>query len=162
MRMHPLNFPTIRIAQFAGVLHSCQSLFSTVIKMESVAGYRSVFRAATSDYWDSHYTFLKQSGYQKKGMGEDSFQLILVNVVVPFLFLYGERNNKQEMKEHALKIMEDLPAENNTLLRHWAAAGIEACNALESQALIHLHHEYCEPRRCLECTIGQKLILHRE
>ena len=51
-------------------------------------------------------------------MGEDSFQLILVNVVVPFLFLYGERRNKQELKDRALRIMEELPAENNTLLRH--------------------------------------------
>lgn len=162
MRMHPLNFPTIRIAQFAGVLHGSHTLFSTVIKMESVAGYRSVFRAETSAYWDNHYTFLKESGCQKKGMGEDSFRLILVNVLVPFLFLYGERNNKQELKEHALKMMEELPAENNTLLRHWSAAGIQAFNALESQALIHLHHEYCEPRRCLECTIGHKLIMHSE
>lgn len=162
MRMHPLNFPTIRIAQFAGVLYSCRTLFSTVIKLETVAGYRSLFRAGTSAYWDTHYTFLKESRQQKKAMGEDSFQLILVNVIVPFLFLYGEQNNKQELKEHALKIMEELPAENNTLLRHWADAGIEAYNALESQALIHLHNEYCEPRRCLECTIGQRLISHRE
>lgn len=162
MRMHPLNFPTIRLAQFAGVLHSCNTLFSTVIKFEVVDDYRTVFRAETSAYWDNHYTFFKQSGHQKKGMGEDSFRLILVNVLVPFLFLYGERNNKPELKEHALKMMEELPSENNTILRHWSAAGIQAFNALESQALIHLHHEYCEPRRCLECTIGQRLITHKE
>lgn len=162
MRMHPLNFPTIRLAQFAGVLHGCDTLFSTVIRLESVNDYRALFRAETSPYWDNHYTFLKPSGNQRKGMGEDSFQLILVNVLVPFLFLYGEQNNKPELKERALKILEELPAENNTLLRHWATAGIEAANALESQALIHLHNEYCEPKRCLECSIGQRIILHGE
>jgi hypothetical protein len=160
MRMHPLNFPTIRLAQFAGLMHNCNSLFSTVIRMKSVDEYRTLFRAETAAYWDNHYTFLKTSRNQQKEMGEDSFQLILVNVLVPFLFLYGDRNNKPELKERALAIMEELPAENNTLLRHWAAAGIQAFNALESQALIHLHHEYCEPKRCLECTIGQKLITH--
>jgi len=160
MRMHPLNFPTIRLAQFAGLLKSCGALFPTVIRMATVDDYRSLFRTETSGYWDSHYTFLKTSSYQKKEMGEESFQLILVNVLVPFLFLYGERNNKPEFKELALKIMEELPAENNTLLRHWAAAGISSFNALESQALIHLHHEYCEPKKCLECSIGQKLITH--
>jgi len=162
MRMHPLNFPTIRLAQFAGILHGCRSLLSVAMEIETVDDCRSLFRAATSPYWDTHYTFLKPSRFQKKGMGEDSFQLILVNVLVPFLFLYGERRNKEEMKERALRIMEQLPAEKNTLLRHWATAGIQAFNALESQALIHLHHKYCEPRRCLECTIGQKLILHGE
>ena len=162
MRMHPLNFPTIRLAQFAGILHCSPTLFSTLIKLEKVDDYRSLFRAEISSYWDTHYTFFKSSKDQKKGMGEESFQLILVNVLVPFLFLYGERNNKQELKDRALKMMEELPAENNTLLRHWATAGIQACNALESQALIHLHHEYCEPRRCLECSIGQKLITHSD
>ncbi len=162
MRMHPLNFPTIRLSQFAGILHRCPSLLSGILEIEHVDDCRTLFRAETSSYWETHYTFLKQSRPQKKGMGEDSFQLILVNVVVPFLFLYGERRNKQELKDRALRIMEELPAENNTLLRHWATAGIQAFNALESQALIHLHHNYCEPHRCLECTIGQKLIMHSD
>ncbi len=160
MRMHPLNFPSIRMAQFAGVIHNFNSLFSSLIQLNSLEEYRCVFRAVTSTYWDNHYTFHKLSKYQKKGMGEDSFLLILINVVVPFLFLYGERQNKQELKEHALKLMEELPAESNTILRHWCSSGIQACNALESQALIHLHHQYCEPRRCLTCTIGQRLITH--
>jgi hypothetical protein len=95
-------------------------------------------------------------------MGEEAFQLILVNVLVPFLFLYGDRNNKPELKERALKILEELPSENNTILRHWASAGISSFNALESQALIHLHHEYCETKKCLECSIGQKLIMHSD
>jgi hypothetical protein len=162
MRMHPLNFPTIRLAQFAGVLHNCPTLFSTFIRLEQVEDYRRMFRVETSPFWDQHYTFLRTSVNQRKGMGEDSFQLILVNVLVPFLFLYGERTNKPGLKERALKIMEELPAENNTLLRHWATAGIAAANALESQALIHLHHAYCEPKRCLECSIGQRIILHGE
>ncbi len=160
MRMHPLNFPTIRLAQFAGILHGAPALFSTVIQQETVADYRSLFRTEISTFWDTHYTFLRSSKNQKKGMGEEAFQLILVNVLAPFLFLYGDRNNKSELKERALKILEELPSENNTILRHWASAGIISVNALESQALIHLHHEYCETRRCLECSIGQKLIMH--
>ncbi len=161
MRMHPLNFPTIRLAQLAGILHHSDSLFSAILEPHGMEQYRTLFKSGTTTFWNSHYTFLKSSKDLKKVMGEDSFQLILVNVLVPFLFLYGERNNKQELKERALKIMEELPAENNTILRHWAAAGIEAFNALESQSLIHLHHEYCEPKRCLECSIGQKIIMHK-
>jgi len=162
MRMHPRNFPTIRIAQLAGVLHGSPSLFTNLIGAKTMDEYRSLFRTGISPYWDTHYTFCSASKRQIKEMGESSFQLIMVNVLVPFLFHYGECLNKQELKDCALKIMEELPAENNTILRHWAGAGIQAFNALESQALIHLHHEYCEPRRCLECSIGQKLILHSD
>lgn len=161
MRMHPLNFPTLRLAQLAGILHHGGSLFAQVIQMEKLDDFRKLFRCETSTYWDHHYTFLKTSPYQKKGMGEDSFLLMLINVMVPFLFLYGDQQNKQELKERALKLLEELPPENNTILRHWAASGIVPSNALESQALIHLHHEYCEPVRCLQCSIGQMLVVRR-
>ncbi len=160
MRMHPLNFPTIRLAQLAGILHQSESLFSAILQPKGVDEFRTLFKSGTTPFWDTHYTFLKSSKVLKKGMGEESFQLILVNVVVPFLFLYGERNDRQELKDRALRIMEELPAENNTIVRHWNSAGIRAINALESQSLIHLHHMYCEPKRCLECSIGQKLIIH--
>jgi hypothetical protein len=161
MRMHPLNFPTIRLAQLSGILHHSSTLFTTVLEQQTLEDCRRLFRSGTSVYWDNHYTFLKSSKSLKKVMGEESFQLVVINVLVPFLFLYGDRHNKQELKDRALKIMEELPPENNTILRHWSTAGLQAVNALESQSLIHLHHEYCEPKRCLECTIGQKLVMHK-
>lgn len=162
MRMHPRNFPTIRMAQFAGVLHASPSLFTKLIGVKSMDIYRSLLRTGISTYWDTHYTFCKTTKKEEKRMGEGSFQSIVINVVVPFLFLYGERHNKQELKDHALKMMEELPAEDNVILRQWTSSGITPINALESQALIHLHHEYCEPAKCLECGIGQRLITHNE
>ena len=161
MRMHPLNFPTVRIAQLAAIMHHSDSLLSSVILTRGVAEYREFFRSETSEYWNTHFTFQKSSPDRQKRMGEESFRLILVNVVVPFLFLYGEQNSKGELKDMALKLMGELPPEDNTILRHWESSGVRASNALESQALIYLHHEYCDPKRCLECTIGQKVIMHK-
>lgn len=161
MRMHPLNFPTVRLAQLAAILHRTDSLLSSILQAADVSEYRALFRSETSQFWDTHFTFRKVSAKKRKMMGEASFQLILVNVVVPFLFLYAEQQGRQDLKDRALKLMEELPPENNTILRHWDSAGLIANNALESQALIHLHHDYCEPLRCLECTIGQKVVMHR-
>jgi hypothetical protein len=161
MRMHPLNFPTVRIAQLAAIMNHSDSLLHSVIQNMEVAKYRELFRAETSGYWNTHFTFQKSSPDRQKRMGEESFRLILVNFVIPFLFLYGEHNSKYEMKDRALKLMEELHPEDNTILRHWESSGLRASNALESQALIHLHHEYCEPGRCLECSIGQKVIMHK-
>lgn len=162
LRMHPRNFPTIRMAQLAGVLHGSPSLFTNLIWAKSMDELRFLFRTGISTYWDTHYTFLSSSKKEIKMLGEGSFQSIVINVVVPFLFLYGDRHNKQELKDHALKMMEELPAEDNVILRQWTASGITAENALESQALIHLHHEYCEPAKCLDCNIGLRLITHTE
>ena len=60
--------------------------------------------------------------------------------------------------ERALSFLEELPAEENSILEEWKEAGIEAESAFYSQALIQLRNEYCKKRRCLECRIGSRLV----
>ncbi len=160
MRMHPGNFPTIRLAQFAALIHHSSGLFSAVIEANNLADLQQLFMVQASDYWDNHYSFNKPSVIRKKVFGDQIFNLIVINVVVPFYFLYGESQNKLFLKDRALDILEQMPAENNSAISRWAGAGIVAANALESQALLQLQHNYCESRKCLDCTIGHKIILH--
>jgi len=160
MRMHPGNFPTIRLAQFAMLIHHSKGLFSAVIEANNLEDLQQLFMVKASDYWDSHYSFNKPSVNRKKVFGDQIFSLIVINVVVPFYFLYGESQNKLFLKDRALVILEQMPAENNSAISRWAGAGIIAANALESQALLHLQRNYCEPRKCLDCTIGHKIIVH--
>ena len=160
MRMHPGNFPTIRLAQFAMLIHHSKGLFSAVIEANNIEDLQQLFMVKASDYWDNHYSFNKPSVNRKKVFGDQIFSLIVINVVVPFYFLYGESQNKLFLKDRALDILEQMPAENNSAISRWAGAGIVAANALESQALLQLQRNYCEPRKCLDCTIGHKIIVH--
>jgi len=160
MRMHPGNFPTIRLAQFAMLIHHSKGLFSAVIESNNLVDLQQLFMVKASDYWDNHYSFNKPSVNRKKVFGDQIFSLIVINVVVPFYFLYGESQNKLFLKDRALDILEEMPAENNSAISRWAGAGIVAANALESQALLQLQRNYCEPRKCLDCTIGHKIIVH--
>jgi len=160
MRMHPGNFPTIRLAQFAMLIHHSKGLFSAVIEANNLEDLKLLFTVTASEYWDNHYSFNKPSICRKKVFGDQFFKLIVINVVVPFYFLFGESQNKLILKDRALDILEQMPAENNSAINRWAGAGIVAANALESQALLQLQHNYCEPRKCLDCTIGHKIILH--
>lgn len=160
MRMHPGNFPTIRLAQFAMLIHHSKGLFSAVIEANNLVDLQQLFMVKASDYWDNHYSFNKPSVNRKKVFGDQIFSLIVINVVVPFYFLYGESQNKLFLKDRALDILEEMPAENNSAISRWAGAGIVAANALESQALLQLQRNYCEPRKCLDCTIGHKIIVH--
>ena len=160
MRMHPGNFPTLRLAQFAALIHHSRGLFAAVIEANNLGDLKQLFTVTASDYWDNHYSFNKPSVNLKKVFGDQIFKLIVINVVVPFYFLYGDNQNKLILKDRALEILEQMPAENNSLIIRWAGAGIVASNALESQALLQLQHNYCEPRKCLDCTIGHKIILH--
>ncbi len=160
MRMHPANFPTIRLAQFAALIHHSKGLFSSVIEAANLDELKQLFSLTASQYWDDHYSFNKPSVSMKKVFGDQIFKLIVINVVVPFYFLYGDNQNKLILKDRALEILEQMPAEENSLIKRWTEAGIMSENALESQALLQLQRNYCEPRRCLECTIGHKIILH--
>ena len=160
MRMHPGNFPTLRLAQFAALIHHSKGLFSAVIEANNLDDLKRLFMVSASRYWDSHYQFNKPSVNLKKVFGDQIFSLIVINVIVPFYFLYGDNQNKLILKDRALDILEQMPAENNSKIKRWADAGIVAANALESQALLQLQRHYCEPKRCLDCTIGHKIIVH--
>jgi len=160
MRMHPGNFPTIRMAQFAALVHHSRGLFTSVIEANNLEDLQQLFTITASEYWDTHYSFNKPSVNKKKAFGDQIFRLIVINVVVPFYFLYGDNQNKLLLKDRALEILEQLPAENNSAINRWASAGIVAANALESQGLLQLQRNYCEPKRCLDCTIGHKIIMH--
>jgi hypothetical protein len=160
MRMHPGNFPTIRLAQFAMLTHHSHNLFSAVTEAKDLQELKQLFSLCASEYWDTHYSFNKNSVDRKKIFGGQIFNLILINVIVPFFFLYGEDQNLLSLKDRALEILEQLPPEKNSIIKRWEGAGIEASNALESQALLHLKRYYCEPKNCLHCSIGHKIILH--
>jgi hypothetical protein len=84
--------------------------------------------------------------------------ILIINVVIPFLFVYGETQNKNHLKNRALDFLEKLPSEKNSITRKWQELGIESRSAFESQALIQLKNMHCEKKNCLNCQIGVKLV----
>jgi hypothetical protein len=48
--------------------------------------------------------------------------------------------------------------EKNAITRKWQELGVSNKNAADSQALIELKQQYCDPKRCLECAIGNHLL----
>ncbi|MCL3779704.1 DUF2851 family protein [Prolixibacteraceae bacterium JC049] len=158
LRLRPGNFPTIRIAQFAALIHQSNALFSQIIEVEKIAELRKLFRVNASDYWETHYRFNKETKQQNKRVGNRAIDGILINTVVPFLFAYGELQSKQEMKDRELGFLESLPAEENAIVKKWSQLGMKSENALESQALLQLKHYYCEHKKCLDCQVGRRVL----
>ena len=89
--------------------------------------------------------------------GKEANKKLKANGMVPAV-LYGREKGKDEISERALKFLELLPAEKNTIIKQFADYNIKAKNALESQSLIQLYNNYCIPRNCLKCQIGCKII----
>ena len=159
MRLRPGNFPTVRISQFAALIHHSHGLFSKIIEIDNLPDLKDLFRVQASDYWKTHYSFNKTSIRDSiKELGETSVDMLIINVVIPFLFVYGEKQNKEHLKNRALEFLDQLPAEQNSIIEKWQKLGVNSRSAFESQALLQLKNTYCDQKKCLNCQIGVKLV----
>jgi hypothetical protein len=51
-----------------------------------------------------------------------------------------------------------LPPETNSVIARWEELGITSLNAGRTQALLQLKNEYCNEKKCLICSVGNKII----
>ena len=159
-RMRPNGFPTIRISQFSQLVCRSASLFSRLLETTSADSLRQLFTLTASPYWDNHYRFDSPSPGKPKRTGAQFTQSLIINAWVPLLFLYGSQHAQQSLKDRAVDLLQQLPPEDNRIVRLYRSAGIEPAHAAHTQALLQLHHGYCSPRNCLNCHIGYKIIQH--
>jgi hypothetical protein len=157
-RLRPSNFPTVRISQLAGLLSSPEGFFSKALEAESILTLRSLFGVIASEYWNNHYVFGKRSINVPKSAGSQAADILLINAVIPVIFVYGIKRDKSDIREKAISFLEEIAPEKNLITQEWSIAGIESGSALYSQALIQLRNNYCRKRRCLDCRIGNILI----
>ncbi len=154
MRMRPANFPTLRLSQFAALIHKNGRLFSKIIHAENPEQIKEYFVVNASSYWDNHFRFDTPSIGHQKNLGQNANSLLIINTVVQMLFTYGLLHEDESAKDKALVLLENMDAENNEIIRKFDRIGVQASNALQSQSLLHLKKYYCSPKRCLECRIG--------
>jgi hypothetical protein len=158
MRLRPSNFPTIRIAQFAMLIHQSAGLLSKLLEARETAELLHLLDVSCSGYWDTHYQFGKVSPSRDKKLGKNSALLLVINTVVPFMFALGRQKDDQVMKDKALQLLQELPGEVNSITKKWGFLGMEVNKASRSQALIELKNNYCDLKKCLNCRIGNTLI----
>ena len=159
LRLRPLNFPTIRISQLANLLVKNPRMFSKIVTASSIKEIRSLFYINASNYWDNHYQFGSAAEKkQVKKLGEVTINNIIINVVVPMLFIYLKENKIDDNADKVLKYLELLPSEKNTIINKWNKFGIESANSLQSQALLELKNNYCSQKKCLNCSVGNNLL----
>ena len=158
MRMRPSNFPTLRLAQMAQLIHKNGCLFSKVREAKNAAEVKALFDVKASDYWETHYRIEAASEAKPKHLGDAAADILIINAVTPLLFCYGKLHKDESVCESAMRLLEETEAEDNAIIRHFAQYGIKAENAMQTQALLHLYNMYCKRKRCLECRIGAVLL----
>ena len=162
LRLRPGNFPHVRLAQLAYLYYQSEGLFSRVLEAETVDSLRKLFVGVrTSEFWTEHFHFRKASPRRVKSLGAGAVDLIVLNTVAPMLYAYGQYRSDERLCGRASRLLESLKAEDNSLIRRWARAGLPVRTAADSQALLQLQKEYCDKRDCLRCRFGYEYLKAR-
>ena len=153
----PDNFPTIRLSQLAQLYHKHQNLFSKLTEGASVADIYKIFEVQVSPYWQTHYTFDKESSKKRKVLTPSFVDLLIINTIVPFKFAY-ERSIGKENPENLLHLLQSIAPEKNAVIDKFRQFKVNIQSAYDSQSLLQLRNEYCTHKRCLQCAVGLELL----
>jgi hypothetical protein len=156
-RLRPINFPTLRLSQLAMLYYLNKNLFSRIMEAKSIDDFYKIFVVVTSEFWNTHYTFSKESKKSFKKISKPFVNLLLINTIIPILFMYSKSQGETD-NSFILKILEEIKPENNSVVSKFKDLKIEIKNAFDSQALIQLKNEYCNKQQCLKCEIGKDLL----
>lgn len=157
LRTRPQNFPTVRIAQVAGIITQTSGFFSTFIENKDSKKIKASLQPVVSDYWLTHYDWAKITT-KPNTLGEESIDNILINTVAPLLAAYYYLTDDYGYFERALELLETIKPERNFITKIWASLDLKCKSAFDSQALIEQYNEFCTHRKCLQCAVGVEVL----
>ena len=150
-RLRPAAFPTVRIAQLTSFLSDNDFLFSKILELNPKE-IKFLFEHKLKGYWNESYDFGKESKTKNNGIGESTKDLILINGVVPLLYLYFKKTNQTEYLNKCFNILELVKKESNSKISNLNNY-FEIKSAYDSQSVLELFDYYCKNKKCLNCTI---------
>lgn len=158
LRLRPANFPPVRLAQLAALLHAQPRLLQPLLDAPDVPTLEKVLLAPVSAYWQRHYRPGVAAAGRVPGLGRSSAHLLISNVVVPLRVAHARSLGDQAGVEAAVELLSQLPREQNSVLAPYELLRFRHQSAADSQGLLALQRGYCQPRRCLHCAIGSRIL----
>ena len=145
-RMRPQNSPELRIRQFAELLYKSENLLSKILNTDDLKELEELFNVSK--------------------IGKSSIDILLINTVIPYKYAYAKHRGLEPSSliqaDKIMTLMEQIPAENNTIVRQWRVLGQQIRNAADTQALLHLYQNYCQHHECINCEVGYKIFQDKQ
>jgi hypothetical protein len=171
-RMRPQNFPTIRLAYGAQVILKLlnEDLLKNIILIFETDKFNvsdccntisELFKPETDKYWQSHYDLGKISKSQNKLIGSQRIEDIIINVIIPLVYLYSAEFNNPVIKTNILSLYHNQKIKpDNSVVKVVQKQVIKnrkitINTPAYEQAAIQLYNFYCMRERCNECEIGR-------
>lgn len=161
-RTRPQNFPYRRLALLAEKIHEG---FSLIGKLDdiianglSLTDLRKEFDIRLTGFWATHYTFSSAGGASPRALTESSVDRLIINVALPLMLARATMHNNVDAMQEIPELLRNFPPEDNKDVRLFVGAGVNCCDAFDSQALIELRREYCEKCKCIYCRFGHRML----
>ncbi len=151
LRTRPKSFPLVRLRQFIDLLGRLNFGADVFEACRTNADFTDLLR------YGSIGLSQEEKKQMKTRLSKQTAEMLVINVVVAFL-TFSEGQLKRKTKIATTSIWSSLPAENNRITRLFMAYGLPNAKASDSQALLHLHKEYCEKKKCFFCPYGRLLL----
>ena len=145
----------------ANMVYLRKTSLQTMLACETAKEVTSLLEVSATPYWQMRSHFGAECKTCAKRLSAERLNLIVINAVVPMLFVYGRSKGNEVYCDRAFDIIEQCKAEKNAITKHWAQYGIKAETAGDSQALIQLQREYCDKCQCLRCRFGYEFLRGR-
>lgn len=158
-RLRPASFPNFRLAQLASLIHKDCLHLDSILEIENVKDIYQIYHKEVSEYWTTHYRFCEKNHAKIFGyIGRSSIDVIIINALVPLLYLYGKHTCQDKFCDRALNWLEQLQPEKNKFTKIFSQHGLTFENARLSQACIELFNNKCQNKKCLNCKIGFSIL----
>lgn len=153
--VRPCSLPVFSLIRAAVILKDEERFLHRVLSAGCCDDMVAIFDVTLSEYWQNHSGPSRVSSKNSTMMTDLQKRNQIINFVIPFLTAYGIVTADEEMRDKAVGLYEQLPAEDNQHTRHWSNnGGYCAPNAFFSQALIQLRTAYCGDGLCGDCPLG--------
>ena len=127
------------------------------MEIKKIEDFYTLFSFGVHEFWKTHYTFEKESKNSEKKLTKLFIDLLIINTIIPLKFVY-EQSRGEVNEDQILKLIQQLKPEKNSIISKFSNLKIKAENAFQSQALLELKTNYCTPKHCLQCAIGNSLL----
>ena len=166
--IYPNNSPVRRIVALSYLIERYHegTLLAGMLQLIKEArlssGYRVLENGLTvagNDYWRNHLDFDVRSKTKISALlGNNKAGEIVVNVVLPFAFAWGEITNEARLAEKAIELYYGYPRlAEHCITRHMTKQlGLEELpnfTACHQQGLIHVFRNYCREGSCSQCPL---------
>ncbi len=146
--------PHLRIARLAMLYYLKRLTVSGITGAQTLTEIYKIFSHTLSGYWQNHTCFGGTETCGNDSMRQKQVDVIIINSVVPMLYIYGKHRRDEKLCERAEDLLHQIAGEENSIIKRWREPGVTVECAADSQALLQLHRGYCKNNNCINCRFA--------